>query len=225
MGDPGRDRVLAAVRRALGGEPGAREPEAVRTRLERPRPNTVPARARLQQPDLTELFVTMAVESRATVDRLHRLEDVPGSVAAYCSGLDLPLAAVIPPQSPLAGLDWSAAGVTPTLRLAESGDPVAVAAAYAGIAETGTLVMLSGAQRPVTANFLPDNHLLVIDERDLVGTPEALWARLRERGEPLPRTVNWITGPSRSGDIEMTMLMGAHGPVRLHVLLVAGRAA
>ena len=71
----------------------------------------------------------------------------------------------------------------------------------------------------MTANFLPDNQVIVVRSADLVGAPGDAWMRLRARGD-LPRTVNWITGPSRSGDIEMTMLMGAHGPVRLHVLVV-----
>jgi L-lactate dehydrogenase complex protein LldG len=56
---------------------------------------------------------------------------------------------------------------------------------------------------------------------------EDAWAKLRQAhpgatlsGESMPRTVNFITGPSRTGDIEQKILMGAHGPRRLHIVIV-----
>lgn len=225
MSGDGRSQVLAAVRSALGrGAETTAEPAAVRERLERPRANTVPARGRLQQPELTELFVAQALQAGASVARVGSLDEVPAAVAAFCAEHALPPTAVLAASSPLAGLPWQDAGISSELRLVRSGDALAVGAAITGIAETGTLVMLSGPENPVTANFLPDNHLVVVEARDLLGASEDIWAmlreHLRERGLPLPRTVNWITGPSRSGDIEMTMLMGAHGPIRLHVVVV-----
>ena len=221
MTDSGREQVLGRVRMALGRPgPAATEPAAVTDRVTRPQPNTVPMRGRLQQPELTALFVTMAEQALATVAQVPDPAAIPGAVAAFCSGLGLPATAVLSATSPLAKLDWATAGVAVEQRLARSGDPVALATAAAGIAETGTLALLSGPDNPVTANFLPENHLVVVHERDLVGASEDLWVMLRERGTALPRTVNWITGPSRSGDIEMTMLMGAHGPVRLHILVL-----
>lgn len=222
MADDGRAEVLAAVRRALGrgAAEGEAEPDAVRRRLQQPASNTVPARAALQQPELTELFVAQALQAGATLARLSDRGGIPAAVAAFRDEHDLPPTVVCAPASPLLELPWSSVGLKLESRLVGSGDPLAVSTAAAGIAETGTLVLLSGPENPVTANFLPDHHLVVIDRRDLLGTAEQLWAMLRERGEALPRTVNWITGPSRSGDIEMTMLMGAHGPLRLHLLLL-----
>ncbi len=82
--------------------------------------------------------------------------------------------------------------------------------------------MLSGSENPTTLNFLPDNHIVVLDAGDLVGDYESFWTALRGtlgKGV-LPRTVNWITGPSRSADIEQTMFLGAHGPRRLHIVLI-----
>lgn len=229
-GSEGRSQVLAAVRRALGrGPDGIAEPAAVRERLAHPRPNTVPARGRLQQPELTELFVNQALQAGASVAKVASIDEVPAAVAAFCAEHDLPVAAVIAEASPLRELPWLAAGMASEKRMVRSGDALAVGSAVAGIAETGTLVMLSGPENPVTSNFLPDNHVLVVDSKDLLGTSEDLWAQLREqlgeRGLPLPRTVNWITGPSRSGDIEMIMLMGAHGPIRLHVLVIEAAAS
>ena len=90
------------------------------------------------------------------------------------------------------------------------------------MAETGTLALLSGQDNPTTLNFLPDYHLVVIDKADIVGDYETVWTRLRDRyGEAvMPRIVNFITGPSRSGDIEQKLLFGAHGPRSLHVMVV-----
>ncbi|MEE9300922.1 MAG: lactate utilization protein, partial [Alphaproteobacteria bacterium] len=105
--------------------------------------------------------------------------------------------------------------------------------AFAGIAETGTCMLISGPQSPTTLNFLVDTHIIVLWTRQIVGSYEDALARLREtavgreRGARswMPRTVNLITGPSRSADIEQTIQMGAHGPRRLHILLIDGAPA
>lgn len=226
--DPDREQVLARVRRALGRLPGGRGDApgatAAGDRIDRPRPNSIPMRAQLQQPQLGDLFVEMVRESQATVVRVPDLDAVPAALADWCREHAQPSRAVLAPASPLAELPWSAAGIDVERRLVRSGDPIAVATAAAGIAETGTLALLSGPENPVTANFLAEAEVVVLQMSDVVGTPEDSWGLLRERGR-LPRTVNWITGPSRTGDIEMKMQMGAHGPIRLHVILVDGPAA
>jgi L-lactate dehydrogenase complex protein LldG len=94
--------------------------------------------------------------------------------------------------------------------------------ALAGVAETGTLVLTSGPDNPTTINFLPETHIVAVRADDIVGDYESVWDafRLRFGRGALPRTVNMITGPSRSGDIEQTILLGAHGPRRLHIVVV-----
>jgi L-lactate dehydrogenase complex protein LldG len=216
--------VLARVRRALGREDGAPAPEGVARRLEQPVANTVPARGRLPREERLGLFLSMAEAARATVERVAGRDALPRAVAAHLRDAQLPRRIVLAPSSPLAELPWSAVEVTVERRLVRSGDPAALATAAAGIAETGTLALLSGPENPVTGNFLPEHQLIVVHADDVLAAPEDFWTRLRAGGcdgrARLPRTVNWITGPSRSGDIEMTMLMGAHGPVAVHVLLV-----
>jgi L-lactate dehydrogenase complex protein LldG len=83
-------------------------------------------------------------------------------------------------------------------------------------------MLTSGADNPTTLNFLPDTHIVVLQASDIAGDYETLWGRLRERygAGTMPRTINWITGPSRSADIEQTLILGAHGPRRLHVIVV-----
>jgi L-lactate dehydrogenase complex protein LldG len=105
---------------------------------------------------------------------------------------------------------------------AESGDLVAISHAFGAVAETGTLVLASGRANPTTLNFLPDTHIVVVDRDEVAGDYETVWQRLREEfgGRTMPRVVNWITGPSRSADIEQTLVLGAHGPRRLHVIVV-----
>lgn len=106
--------------------------------------------------------------------------------------------------------------------MARGEDRVALTPALAGVAETGTLVLESGADKPTALNFLPEHHVVALRASELVASPEDVWDRLREAasGGPLPRTVNLITGPSRTGDIELTIHLGAHGPRALHVLLI-----
>jgi len=83
-------------------------------------------------------------------------------------------------------------------------------------------MLTSGAERPTTLNFLPETHIVVLQARDIAGCYEDAWDRLRasQAGEALPRTVNLITGPSRTADIEQTIQLGAHGPRRLCIVLV-----
>lgn len=89
-------------------------------------------------------------------------------------------------------------------------------------AETGTLFLVSGADNPTTLNFLPETHIVLICAGDVAGSYEEAFDRLRAiYGEStLPRTVNLISGPSRTADIEQTIVRGAHGPKRLHVVIL-----
>ena len=220
--DARRALVLSRVRRALGRgtpDPAAAVPagDVADARIGHPRANTIPLRAQLQQPQLGELFDEMVRASTATLARVPSMDAVPEAVAAWRAEQGVEGEVVLAPASPLRELPWGEAPVQH--RLIRSGDAVAVSSAALGVAETGTLLLCSGPENPVSSNFLPENQVVVVRSADLVGAPEDAWARLRERGA-LPRTVNWITGPSRSGDIEMTMLMGAHGPIRLHVVVV-----
>jgi L-lactate utilization protein LutC len=83
------------------------------------------------------------------------------------------------------------------------------------------LVLLSGSFWPTTFDFLPDDHVVVLERERILTHIEDVWALLRARGEGVPRTINFITGPSRTADVEQTIQLGAHGPRRLHVILVA----
>jgi L-lactate dehydrogenase complex protein LldG len=127
------------------------------------------------------------------------------------------------PHPSLDAIPW---GVRPLLQIrrgrADAHDKVSLTPCRAAIAETGTLMLISGAATPTTLNFLPDTHIVVVRADQVVATYEDGWDRLRagEKPEGLPRTVNFITGPSRTADIEQHIELGAHGPRRLHIVLV-----
>ena len=217
-----REQILATIRRGLKRGPleGARRVE-LEARLAQPPRHLIPARAQGSHPEQVALFVRMAEYALATVDQVARPNDAPAAVAAFLAREDLPTEVVMAPDIELAALPWAD---QPTLRVerraARDGDKVSVTVAFAGIAETGTLLLRSGPDWPTTLNFLPDTHIVLLPTERIVGSYEDGWDLLRAPGQAMPRTINYITGPSRSGDIEQTMQLGAHGPLRLHVVII-----
>ncbi len=218
-----RQQVLASIRRSLGvtGEEGTRRMEVDRRLSEAPK-GLVPTRGHRPPEERVRLFREMAEGVQASVDEVADPRDVPAAISAYLRNHNLPQRLRRGADTRLAGLPWADTPLDVSEGPSDGSDEVAVSHASGGVAETGTLVMVSGPENPSTLNFLPDTHVVVVDAREIAGDYEAVWDRLRARyGKGLlPRTVNWITGPSRSGDIEQTILLGAHGPRRLHILVV-----
>lgn len=220
-----RERMLADVRDAvrrtpLGGTPGEHPPaDAGAGGPARP----VPARGRVSGEARVGLFVEEATAVDATVDRVEAAHAVPEAAASYLAEAGLPAALAVAGR--LRSLDWAAAGVAPAGDPAEDEGP-AVFPAFAGVAETGSVCLTSG-QAPLAAAFLPETLLVVLEEEDLLGTYEELWERARAAwGGGPPSTMVLVAGPSRTADIQQTLVLGAHGPRSLHVLLVGeGEAA
>ena len=219
-----RDTVLGKVRRALSApaDDSARA-KAVADRLAAGKPGLIPARGQLDHAGQVELFCKMAEKVQASTARVKSTDDVPEAVADYLRERNLPASIRMGTDERLTGLAWDR---TPNLdRLSgpsDGRDMAGLSHAYGAVAESGTLMMTSGAENPTTVNFLPDHHIVVIDGKDIAGDYESVWSRLRETyGKGImPRTVNMITGPSRSADIEQTLLLGAHGPRSLHIIVV-----
>ena len=107
----------------------------------------------------------------------------------------------------LTDMPWSETTLEILRGPSDGHDLNAVSAAFAGIAETGTLALVSGPDNPTTLNFLPDNHIVVLPREAIEADYESVFAKLRSvygKGDA-PRTLNFITGPSRSADIEQTL--------------------
>ncbi len=223
-----REHVLNAVRASIrqSGKPTL-SPEQLTERLERPRPGLVPQRGQLDLAGRLDLFESWAKALSATLVRLDDLAHVPRAVADYLRQENLPAQVRLAPTPEIEGLDWQSQSLVEIARgRAQIDDTTSVTPAFAGIAETGTLMMLSGPQTPTTLNFVPENHIVVLKASQVVGSYEEALAHLRQvHGQGrMPRTVNYITGPSRTADIEQTIQLGAHGPRRLHILLVKDSA-
>lgn len=217
-----RDTILSTIRRSLhaaGDEAGRRR--AVEERLGQAPVGLVPKRAQLPHDEQVKLFLEMARSVDATVDHVES-SAIPAALGDYLRQRNLPQSVVRGTDAFLAGLPWDREPQLETkVGIADGSEEVGLSRAFAGVAESGTAVLLSGPENPTTVNFLPETHVVVVREADIVGDYETVWARLREhagRGA-MPRTVNMITGPSRSADIEQTLLLGAHGPRRLHVIV------
>jgi L-lactate dehydrogenase complex protein LldG len=224
-----KDAMLAAIRRGLRrGVLPEDQVAMLRGRLASHPRHLIPARSRLPHAEQIALFVANVEKEFGSVARVPGLDAVPEAVATYLAAQNLPTDIVMAPHPELQAIPWH---VRPLLRLregrAEGSDVVSLQHAYAGIAETGTLMLPSGPQRPTTLNLLADTEIVLLRASCVVGAYEEAWDRLRTEtgGTGMPRSVMLVTGPSRSADIEQTLELGAHGPRRLHVVLVEAAAS
>ena len=163
-------------------------------------------------------FKAMLNQVHGTCDQVGKIEDVPESVAVYLSQNQVELRAVIATDDNLGELDWKQ--VTVEQRKANKSDRSSITMAFAGIAETGTIAMVSSPHSPITLNFLPEVNIVVLMATRLVSTIEQFWPMVDEH----PRAINFITGPSKTADIEQTIVYGAHGPKSFHVILVGSES-
>jgi L-lactate dehydrogenase complex protein LldG len=214
-----RETVLARVRAALGRR--GRDDEAraaalayIAVRKQGPRPALAA--------DLVARFLVRATDMASTVERVASLDAVPAAVASYLAAQPAlgegARAGVCWPQ--FAALGWTQAGLTVESRPTVGHDALGITGCFCAIAETGTLVMVSGTQTPTATFLLPETHVAIVLADQVVPGMEEAFARIRGEHGALPRAVNLVSGPSRTGDIEQTIVLGAHGPRRMHVVLV-----
>ena len=217
-------KSLAAGRIAAAPDGAVADPAAADARIAaRPRGRAL-GRVDRDPAGLIDLFVEQAAAVQATVARLDGPAAVPQAVADYLAAQNQPARLRCAPEPWLTGLDWAATALDVSAGRAAADDTASLTGALAGVAETGTLMLVSGPAGPTTLNFLPDTHIVALKADQVVASYEDGWDRIRAAG-PMPRTVNMITGPSRTGDIEQVIQLGAHGPRRLHILLVGGTEA
>ena len=212
-----REKILSRIRKAQGSgasKPSQAELEAVETYLRaHPRGTLPPVDA-----DLVGRFRARAEAMQSTTEEVAAEADVPAAVARYLKGSGLPVAGCAWPQ--LAHLDWKTAGLALEPRAANGDDAVGVTGAFAAIAETGTLMLASGPDTPPTVSLLPETHVAVVSAGRIVAHMEDAWPLARDELRQLPRAINFVSGPSRTADIDQTIVLGAHGPYRVHIILV-----
>ena len=220
-----RDFILEKLGRNLkSSTPGKRESNA-RERIQTAASGILPKQPKTPTA-LVARFIEKAKEAQATVTVCSG-NQLPDAVSRWLREHNLPAEIRTGEDKRLSALQKPPKGGKGNVLTVKQGpsdgtDLTGVSHAECGISETGTLALLSGADNPTTLNFLPENHIVVVQRSDIAAHYEEIWPRLRKRfGKgKMPRTVNLITGPSRSADIEQTLLLGAHGPVRLHIIVI-----
>jgi L-lactate dehydrogenase complex protein LldG len=221
--DNARARIMARIKRSTPKGDEAARISSVEERLQNPQHNLVPERGVGDEAHRIAVFTRMMETVGGTVEVLDDVNDVPAAVAAYLRNTNRPAQIRRGSDERLAVLPWHRAQ---TLEVkegrAEDTDTASLTHAFAGVAESGTIVQLSGAANPTTLNFLPEAHIVLLEAKDLHASYEEGWARLRAIYGPgqMPRTVNMISGPSRTADIEQTIVRPAHGPKDMHVIIV-----
>ncbi len=168
--------------------------------------------------DLVARFRDRALNLTTSVEDLASLQELPAAVTRYLAEKQLSKSAVCWPE--FAMLDWAGQGLQIDARPARDTDLVGITGAFCAIAETGTLMMCSGQDTPATTSLLPETHIAVVSRSRILAGMEDAWDLLRQEIGGMPRAVNFISGPSRTADIEQTVTLGAHGPYRVHVLLM-----
>lgn len=220
-----RDDILGRVRKGLGASEGdAGRLAAVERRIAAHGRHLIPARTLgKSRTELVGLLRGYLESVGATVTEVAGDAEVPGAIAAFLRASNLPARVRMGEDARLAALPWRS---EPALSIdrgrATPADEVGLTHALAAVAETGTLLVPSGAENPVTLSFLPPTAIVLVDRSHIVGPYEAAWEMVRARcgTTRLPRTLNLISGPSRSADIGGVPVRGAHGPGRLAVIVV-----
>ena len=218
-----RDTILGRVRAALG-KTGADAAAVANAR------NYIDAHAQGPRPrltaDLRARFLQRATDMESTVESIADRQAIPAAVARYVTALDLPPALAVQKSQrgvcwpEFADLDWAGAGLAIEARPTRGDDRLGITGTFCAIAETGTLVVLSGAASPTATTLLPDTHIAVLPAGRIVAGMEEAFALIRRERGSVPRAINFISGPSRTGDIEQTIVLGAHGPYRVHILVI-----
>jgi len=214
-----REKILGRIRAAqgrAGAEPTPAELAQVRDQIASRERGPLPSIAAPADP--IAHFKAECARLGTTFADVDSMDAVPGEVKRYLDSGALEAAIVAWPA--FAGLDWAGAGIACEFRPAHGDDRTGLTGCFCAIVETGTLLLLSAPEEPKVNALLPETHVAVLRRERLVSTMEAAFALLRtERGE-LPRATYFVSGPSRTADIEQTIVIGAHGPYRVHVVLV-----
>lgn len=219
-----RRAILGAVSAAIGnnGKSQQDRQSAVTDRIELHKRGIIPARGNVSAPQRADMLAEKVEALSGTTERVKSKADIPKRIAAYLKHHNLPAKIRLGADARFDDLDWSKA---PTVSVnhgqAQDPDKVTLTHAISGVAETGTLMMTSGIDNPTTLNFMPEHHIIVVDAATIDPCYEDGFDRLRAHyGDiEMPRVVNFITGPSRTADIEQIIHRGVHGPKHLHVII------
>lgn len=217
-----REEILARVRKGISGNPLAQTRGALEARLAAPPPPLVPARAKGTPDELTRRFAEAAERAGASVRACENPRELARDLADFLGAAELPRQIRMAPDRALDFIALSkVTGFSITRGAADRDTQAGLSLALAGVAETGSIMLASSAAHPMSLAFLSETHIAVLPRERIAGSYEEAMAIFRADGvHVLPRAVTFITGPSRSADIEQTIQYGAHGPRRLHIVIL-----
>jgi L-lactate dehydrogenase complex protein LldG len=214
-----RDRILGRIRSQQGraGRTPEKDLAEVRTVIARhatgPQPPTMDDRVARFMVECDRLSTTYQRTSQDGIGQaIARYVDdgkLPRKITAWAQALAEPTVA-----------ELQALDIAIERRTAHPDDATGLTDCFCAIAETGTLVLLSSPSTPKATALLPETHICLVNVDRIVPTMEDAFALIRNEWGELPRSTFMVSGPSRTADIEQTIVIGAHGPYRVHVLLV-----
>ena len=213
-----REQVLSRIRQSLRRREALDE-NVVRglvSRISGIKPHVQPA----YDEDLVERLVRKHEALHGSVDRIAHVTDIVNAVVSYLRAHQLPALIVAANREPLRDLPWGD-GVDCQFRPAHGDDRLSLSVADAAIAETGTLVLVSSVDAPMSHNYLPEHHVVLVRSSSIVRWQEDVWQLLRRRPDFPPRGIAMISGPSKTADVEQTIEYGAHGPRNVHMILLS----
>ncbi len=169
-------------------------------------------------PDLIGRFKEQSLKMESTVDEVSSIAAIPHAVARYLNEKNLENLGVCWPA--FANLDWQGVGLSMEVRSAIESDRLGITGSFCAIAETGTVLLMTSPTAPNKVSLLPETHVAIVRTSRIVVGMEEAWNLVRAEFKQLPRACSFISGPSRTADIEQTLVIGAHGPYRVHIILV-----
>jgi L-lactate dehydrogenase complex protein LldG len=215
MTDSSRTEIIARIRRASQGNP-EQEISASLKRIGIAPGETIAAER------MPEIFLANVLRNGGGAGCAQNRSDAAKAVAQqlYHHHRTRKLVAGNDPR--LAAMPWRDGGLLPRFGAAAEGDLASISYARVGVAQSGSVITWTGKANPASNNLLVENHVVLVDLEDLVADMEAAWQRIdaSQNVHRRHRAINVISAPSSTADIEMQLVMGAHGPRSWHVILI-----
>ena len=217
-----RERILNKIKSNIRKKNDLTETDIniLEGRIKGSEPNLIPKRGVIKKDALLETFINRAKEVASSVAVINSLSEIPAEVIDYLAKNNIASKIVVLPNEDIDFIEWNK---HPTLEVvnkyADEKDETVLVSSFSAIAETGTVVQLSGPKNPITSHFLPDNSIVLVKASRIISSSEDAFKLLRKEHKNIPRTVSLISGPSRTGDIALNIEMGAHGPRKVHLIV------
>jgi L-lactate dehydrogenase complex protein LldG len=169
-----------------------------------------------------EHFVRLAAEQLATVERVQHLIDVPAAVRRYLRTHELPARLVVDASAGIGVDTFSCVDIQAEIPPLNPDNDTLLSGCYGAVAESGALVISTADGHAIANDFLAATHIVLLPVDRIFATLPDLWASLRieQQGRSMPREFCLVAGPSRTADLGVPAKMGAHGPARVHILLL-----